>query len=879
MPNNTNIQLGALLAQLASLDNTGNPADPLNNLNLFRVAPTQGVFQRGAVVNNNSLVTVTDDRVLQQNIQGVGLTLPQVEGETKKDRILNLISYLSQNNVSAKDTDIILTKALLREDLNSTIEEDLSQKEVELIDARNTYRAQLTNEPVPDFQTGGNPFAHTFPQPDNTPTETIRFLENKSPIQEMIDNGSLIRSEGKTSAFTRRNNILFNMLRDNFDKVITSDDPIMTKVADLFQTTSVTTVDTPEQLERYLRPFLPRDRTSEKGLTGEELLRAIETSILSDGNTFTSTEMQSGGIINTTGFRDGAETANNLANIIPGANVSMDGVSQPIVAFPLGDFGIGAPTVLEPNGGDYIFAGSRGVLEIPLNEFRDGGMPSKNKRREMLVSSLNNNIETIGLKSEDMNELLPDKTRKVLQKFQLGGQVQPEVLGIQTELGEQLIYEDASIVDVNADKKHAQLDDDLITDYVPEGTFVASAYKGMRIDRDDAEEVLLGIDMKPYIEGKKGAVPIEITLASMFTKKRMTPAEVTERVRKKFSLSNKDHDVFTERTNEENKLSRLPYLQGIIGLSEFQRMEQEGVFRNGGSVKKKDTEEYQLGSIIGAGASFLGGLFSFIDGNNKATQNRNLLNQGAARQSSLLNQGALANALGVLGQDTAIQTPQLTDTFLNQQQTNIPRGLTDFAQSRSLNALRPLTESAFSNTTNFNQAINSITPAFGSQLTAASQAALSDFNSSINRQNSLLQLRNNLANQQEQLNTQTANQVRTNSNRNLVSLGGIGSDLATNQANLEGTRVTGLANVNNGLAANSANFISSLPSTAFLLTSGIQGLNQNNQAGVFNGVSDPIAGGTGFTPPSGGNAPGSIVTQNGIQYIVSTDGQLIRISN
>lgn len=70
---------------------------------------------------------------------------------------------------------------------------------------------------------------------------------------------------------------------------------------------------------------------------------------------------QYGGMVNTTGYKDGTATAKNPYNIIPSGNITMKGVSQPVMAFPQN----GAPVLMMPDK-DYKFDDSDFVLEVPL---------------------------------------------------------------------------------------------------------------------------------------------------------------------------------------------------------------------------------------------------------------------------------------------------------------------------------------------------------------------------------------------------------------------------------------------------------------------------------------------------------------------------------
>jgi len=66
--------------------------------------------------------------------------------------------------------------------------------------------------------------------------------------------------------------------------------------------------------------------------------------------------------INTTGYLDNSDTKHNPYNIIPSNNITMDGVSIPLMLMPDGD----QARVVMPNSGEYNFPNSQYVTEIPL---------------------------------------------------------------------------------------------------------------------------------------------------------------------------------------------------------------------------------------------------------------------------------------------------------------------------------------------------------------------------------------------------------------------------------------------------------------------------------------------------------------------------------
>lgn len=217
--------------------------------------------------------------------------------------------------------------------------------------------------------------------------------------------------------------------------------------------------------------------------------------------------------------------------------------------------------------------------------------------------------------------------------FQEGGAVNmPNLVPIQTEkvgkISEMLIHLDGSVTKVNAQKRHSQMDDDEITDVVPEGTYVASADKGIRVSFKEADEIVMGLKMKPYTEMKAGVPPEEIKFSKLWTnKKDMTPAELAKRVADIWTTIDLEDnmDVITELTNQANIESRIPWLQQIIEFNEGMRedddeeMEEEDEneeFKRGGKVKMKPQKLPDGGPTdwLGVAASALPFLSSLFGG-------------------------------------------------------------------------------------------------------------------------------------------------------------------------------------------------------------------------------------------------------------------------
>lgn len=219
-------------------------------------------------------------------------------------------------------------------------------------------------------------------------------------------------------------------------------------------------------------------------------------------------------------------------------------------------------------------------------------------------------------------------------------QAPPAMTPIQTEKGEMFIHLDTAITPVNAKKLHKHMDDDEVTDIVPEGTYVASADKGIKMTKDQADDIVMGIKTSPYEENKKGKIPEKQLFSELFGKgaKKLTPAEMAMALLKKFPTVDKSsdftkNDIFTELTNQENIESRLPWLQQLIEFNESKRQKDPGElsqFKHGGKVvdksnkskivRLKDLEKHGpgdwVGDAIGIGATALPFLQSIFGKNN-----------------------------------------------------------------------------------------------------------------------------------------------------------------------------------------------------------------------------------------------------------------------
>jgi hypothetical protein len=142
-----------------------------------------------------------------------------------------------------------------------------------------------------------------------------------------------------------------------------------------------------------------------------------------------------------------------------------------------------------------------------------------------------------------------------------------ESLVAQLEKGEKMVFPDMSIVDVLSKKDHKDMEKDEKTDVIPMGAYIASTDERWSMKKKDAEDIVLGATPIHYSEGGNKGEYRELKLSDMFTKDKMTPAELVESVRKNIPVVKEgedEYDPIKSITNEENRNTRTKYLAEIV---------------------------------------------------------------------------------------------------------------------------------------------------------------------------------------------------------------------------------------------------------------------------------------------------------------------------
>jgi len=250
-----------------------------------------------------------------------------------------------------------------------------------------------------------------------------------------------------------------------------------------------------------------------------------------------------------------------------------------------------------------------------------------------------------------------------------------------------IIPETGELVEVAAKTKHSKMDEDEITDYLPEGSYIFSNDKSMKLNKKDFEDVAVSTRIPKYKEGEKPEEYKEYTLADeYFTAKTNTPADLIKNVQKKHAVITDDemkYNPFVQLANDLNKQNREPIVNFIKDVSEQIKPTDEPVvqkFKQGGYVPKYQNfgEVFGgvssgagagaaigsifpgAGTLIGAGVGALaGGIGAYATGQNANKQGEQRLKQLELLQSR--REGRLQDSYNTANATTmgkfAVQTP------------------------------------------------------------------------------------------------------------------------------------------------------------------------------------------------------------------------------
>lgn len=162
---------------------------------------------------------------------------------------------------------------------------------------------------------------------------------------------------------------------------------------------------------------------------------------------------------------------------------------------------------------------------------------------------------------------------------------------VQEEKGEVMFFPDGKLVDSMAKKTHKQMDNDDVTDFIPDGTVIFSNSEKKVIDLSKFKDHVLNITKGHYSED--GNTPGEtILFGDVYGKKgKKTPAVLAKAVRKMTPIIEKPVEQIEIDTNAENLRRRaellLPIMQIQEGVYKKFEFEKPMKFEKGGIARKK----------------------------------------------------------------------------------------------------------------------------------------------------------------------------------------------------------------------------------------------------------------------------------------------------
>ena len=239
---------------------------------------------------------------------------------------------------------------------------------------------------------------------------------------------------------------------------------------------------------------------------------------------------------------------------------------------------------------------------------------TKGSKRDKAIEGIFTALSKIGKKN----------TLNKIKVGALGGEPdvvpQSELSPLQTEKGEFVIHPNYSVTKSAARLPHAQMNNEVTDTLMPQqtdengqvvapGAYVVSKDPLMAIPKKVAEQISLGIAPAYYSEDMHLPEAKELNFADKFfgKSKRMTPAEMTQSVLKKYpkAVRNESEDIFAANSNVSNKKARVMPLEIIKGLNDFMRDSQStsAALNNPQEMPTDDIPMAQLGTEVKSGLS------------------------------------------------------------------------------------------------------------------------------------------------------------------------------------------------------------------------------------------------------------------------------------
>jgi hypothetical protein len=458
------------------------------------------------------------------------------------------------------------------------------------------------------------------------------------------------------------------------------------------------------------------------------------------------------------------------------------------------------------------------------------------------------------------------------------------LIPIQAEIDELIVMPTGDITRVMATKRHHKMSDDVVTDVVPENAYILSAHGQVKINRDEAENFIVEMGLPPYRVGMSQYKPSEKRLSDIMTKKVMSPAEMGKMIEKKFPITS-TNNPFELLANNENKVNRKPYLEGIIQLSEIDRY-RKGInipeqMKQGGPVIRRDEIPHALDPITlsllaSVGPSIIGGITNLIGANKQekaakeAYGDATRLSEGNWRKQNLFSAGAAgANIIGTLSQDPYVRPQRL---FAPQQP--VPIGADVYKSLANYNFMNQPTYERTANS--FYEDVAARQAAYSKGVQGAGQNLMTGIQAQNTQYNQYIKDYTDFLNNQGKLDSDAMNASRINRNTQVGSVGSTTANLFGNLGTASQNHTQTLIGARMGL----------LPTQLQTINAGTQAINNVVDAGAYalqrgygqqpQQTNPNLGYGSGVGPGYGGTTPTTPYFEcvGGAQYAVGLDGTL-----
>lgn len=420
---------------------------------------------------------------------------------------------------------------------------------------------------------------------------------------------------------------------------------------------------------------------------------------------------------------------------------------------------------------------------------------------------------------------------------------------LQAEKGEKVILPDGQMVDVKSSKLHKNMGKGEITDILPKGALVLSNRGSNSLTKLAASKHVLGYSKPHYNELEPNDDKVEeLTPEFLFgNKKKMTPAEYVEALKKQFPMDGDKNDIWDSKTDLRNLQQRMKYIGFAAESIKSPRTEE--VLKAPDGIKLPDAfaslyskhpgmgqySDYlgsssytppsffaRLGGIdslpgptpitsvsrlpqhIGGGSDSMDfkGMEALLRGdmaNSQASYQNQLgsVNNLFGQRNALLGVGTGIAALSQLFQDRSAIVPQVNDKYVNQMQREVPQylknqlyGQIDRSSRSYANAIARMGSGANS--------MAALASLHANVLRQKSDAATNFALQDIDLNSRYLQAKDQKQAQRDMYTAQALQQKQQNQNSLLASLG----DLGVNFTNQFGNSLSEKAGIMSQLSAN-----------------------------------------------------------------------------